>query len=295
MTNVKVSADIIAGGVSERTFKMYKRDFAAYAKFAGDDLLDSAAFSRWREYMATKTKYSPKTINRMLTSVRSVMREAAARKIITKELYSEFTFIRSVKERSMKSRLKPNNRTKISPDDMRRMCNAPDKISLMGIRDHALLLTMASSGARITEVVTLTLDHIGCDGGNCYIMVNGKIDTVWRRAPLSKEAYDAINKWLSVRGVDSEYVFTASAGRGGGRITANRLTQVSAWRVVQKYAERVGLQHIKPHDFRRFVATQLVKKSPRQAQLALGHTSIASTYQYYVLDELERGVTDDLF
>jgi len=295
MVDMKVSADIIAGSVSERTFKMYKRDFGVYANFAGDDLLDSAAFSRWREHMATQTKYSPKTINRMLTSVRSIMREAAARKLITKELYSEFLFIRSVKERSMKSRLKANNRTRITPDDMRRLCNAPDKISLLGMRDRALLLTMASSGARITEVVTLTLEHIGCNDGKCYIMVNGKIDTVWRRAPLSKEAYDVINSWLAVRGVDSKYAFTAFAGRGSTRVTARCMSSVSGWRIVQKYAEQVGLEHIKPHDFRRFVATQLVKKNPRQAQLALGHKSISSTYQYYVLDELEQGVTDDLF
>lgn len=295
MAGAKVTADIIAGSVSERTFKMYKRDFGVYAKFAGDDLLDSAAFSRWREHMATQTTYSPKTINRMLTSVRSVMREAAARKMITKELYSEFLFIRSVKERSMKSRLKLNNRTRIVPDDMRRLCNAPDKISLLGIRDRALLLTLASSGARITEVITLTRDHVGCDSGSCYIMVNGKIDTVWRRAPLSKEAYEVMSRWLVLRGVDSEYVFTAFAGRGSTRATTRRMTSVSGWRVVKKYADQIGLEHIKPHDFRRFVATQLVKKNPRQAQLALGHTSIASTYQYYVLDELENGVTDDLF
>lgn len=295
MTNPIFDASIIAGSVSARSFKMYKRDWDAYATFAGADYLDSAAFARWREYMTTKTKYSPKTINRMLTAVRTVMREAASRKLITKELYSEFTFIRSVKERSMKGRLRQNNRTKITPENMRRLCNSPDKYSLLGIRDNALLLTMASSGARITEVITLTVDHIGAEDGKYHIMVNGKIDVNWRRAPLSKEAYDAIMKWLEVRGVDSEYVFTAFSGRGSTRVTPRGMTTVSGWRVVHKYAERVGLEHIKPHDFRRFVATQLVKKNPRQAQLALGHTSIASTYQYYVLDELEQGVTDDLF
>lgn len=295
MTNPKFDASIIEGSVSPRSFKMYKRDWNAYAAFAGDGVLDSATFARWREYMTTKTTYSPRTINRMLTAVRTVMREAASRKLITKELYGEFTFIRSVKERSLKGRMREHNRTRITPENMRRLCDAPHKRTLLGMRDRALLLTMASSGARITEVVTLTVDHVGCEDGNCYIMVNGKIDVTWRRAPLSREAYDAVMLWLGARGVESEYVFTAFAGKGSTRVTARCMTAVSGWRVVKKYSDRIGLEHIKPHDFRRFVATQLVKKNPRQAQLALGHTSISSTYQYYVLDELEHGVTDGLF
>lgn len=296
MADLPFDASIIQGSVSPYTFRMYRRDFNAYVAFAGDNILDSGTFARWREYMTSKTRYSPKTINRMLTAVRTVMREAATLKLITKELYGEFTFIRSVKERSLKDRFRPNNRTKISPENMRKLCDSPNTNTLMGLRDRALMLTMASSGARINEVVTLTLDHIGKDErGNYYIMVNGKIDVEWRRALLSPEAYDAVMLWLEKRGVDSEYVFTSSAGRGGGRITANQLSKVSAWRVVRKYADALGIKHVKPHDFRRFLATQLVKSNPRQAQLALGHTSIASTYKYYVLDELDGSIVDNLF
>jgi integrase/recombinase XerD len=295
MADPKFDASIVQGSVSPRSFHMYNRDWNAYVTFAGDDALDSSAFARWREYMARKTTYSPSTINRMLTAVRTVMREAAAQKLITKELYGEFTFIRSVSERSLKGRKREHNRTKIAPEDMRRLCNAPHARTLLGIRDHALLLTMASSGARITEVATLTVDRVGCDKGGCYIMVNGKIDVEWRRAPLSKEAYEVIMRWLQLRGIESEYVFTSFEGRGGNRVSARCMSAVSGWRVVKKYADQIGLDHIKPHDFRRFVATQLVKTNPRQAQLALGHKNIASTYRYYVLDELENGVTDDLF
>lgn len=295
MTDLPFDASIIQGVVSPYTFRMYKRDWNAYVAFAGGGALDSGMFARWREYMTNKTRYSPKTINRMLTAVRTVLREAATLKLITKELYGEFTFIRSVKERALKDRFRANNRTRITPENMRKLCDSPDTNTLMGLRDRALMLAMASSGARINEIVTLTLDHIGKDDRGCYIMVNGKIDTEWRRALLSPEAYDAIVLWLEKRGVDSEYVFTSSAGRGGGRITSNQLSKVSAWRLVRKYADRLGIKHVKPHDFRRFLATQLVKQNPRQAQLALGHTSIASTYKYYVLDELDGSIVDNLF
>lgn len=41
--------------------------------------------------------------------------------------------------------------------------------------------------------------------------------------------------------------------------------------------------------------TQLAKRDIRKAQKALGHTRIDTTAQHYVLDELEEGLTDDLY
>ncbi len=79
------------------------------------------------------------------------------------------------------------------------------------------------------------------------------------------------------------------------RHDAAPLSTVNVWCTVQGYADQVGLSHIKPHDFRRFVGTQLAKRDSRAAQKALGHTRIDTTAQHYVLDELEEGLTDDVY
>ena len=52
---------------------------------------------------------------------------------------------------------------------------------------------------------------------------------------------------------------------------------------------------MKPHDFRRFVGTELAKRDIRQAQKALGHKRIETTARHYVLDELAGGLTDGLY
>ncbi len=70
------------------------------------------------------------------------------------------------------------------------------------------------------------------------------------------------------------------------------MSAVNVWRTVQHYAALVGLAHIKPHDFRRFVGTQFAKEDIRRAQKALGHKRIDTTARHYVLDELEVGLTD---
>jgi integrase len=55
------------------------------------------------------------------------------------------------------------------------------------------------------------------------------------------------------------------------------------------------VSHSTPHDVRRFVSTQFAKQDIRKAQQALGHKRIDTTAQHDVLDELEPGLTDDLY
>lgn len=305
---ITIDADILAGQVTASTIAMYRRDFAAYVDFARDTTdpetgkalapLDSATLSKWRAALAATAK-SPNTINRMLSSVRRLMKEAATQGYISFELAEAFENVRGVKVAAMRSNLKADARTRITPADMRRLCDAPDTSTLAGLMHRALLLTMASSGLRISEVVTLTPGQIkekGKGKNRGYLVyATGKTDTNAREAPISVEAYDAIQTWLNDRPVASGWIFTGFGGRGSRDPRTNHIHQVSAWELVKRYAGAVGLESVKPHDFRRFVGTTLAKTDARQAQKALGHKDINTTYKHYVLDELQVGLTDGLF
>lgn len=295
-------ASILAGQVRASTIAMYKKAFGAYLTFAGSwaQALDPAMLAQWRTELAN-TQLSPNTINRMLSSVRAVMKTAAEQGYVTSEVAQRFDSVRGVKVGAMKDKLKSNARTRITAEDMRRLCNAPAD-SLVGKMHRALLLTLASSGARISEVVTLKpaqIEQRKEKGKAGYvILVSGKTDIGLREAPMSTEAFAAIQEWLSARAqanVASEYIFTGFSGRGGRRLRTEHISTLAAWQTVKRYAEQCELAHVKPHDFRRFVGTSLAKKDPRQAQKALGHKSIDTTYKHYVLDEMEVGLTEGLF
>lgn len=288
---------ILAGQLAPSTIKMYERDFRAYVAFAGsaEAALLPATLARWRAHLASETDYSPNTINRMLSSVKRVIQEGVKQGYITNiEIADAFERVDGVKTKALKDRLKPNARTPISPEDMRRLCDAPDRSTLIGLRDHALLHTLASSGLRVSEAATLTKRQIIAKKGGYVLRIIGKNDTEPRDAPLKREAYQLMMAWLEKRPVPSEYIFTSFEGRGE-RPTGKPISAVGAWQVVQQYAEALGLSHIKPHDFRRFVGTELAKKDVRKAQKALGHKRIDTTVRHYVLDELEVGLTDDLY
>lgn len=296
---------LLAGQVRASSIKMYQKAFTAYVAYARTwgAALDPATLARWRTELSGGT-LSPNTINRMLSSVRAVMKTAAEQGYIPNDVAQAFDSVRGVKVGAMKDKLKDHARTKIQPEDMRRLCDAPkaNAYPLTSAMHTALLLTMASSGARISEVVTLKLSQIekrAKDKKVGYvIMVSGKTDTGNREAPLSVEAYKAIQTWVSARGaagVASEWIFTGFSGRCDLNPRTDHITTEAAWQTVKRYAEICKLEYIKPHDFRRFVGTNLAKTDARQAQKALGHKDINTTYKHYVLDEMEVGLTDGLF
>jgi integrase/recombinase XerD len=301
--DVYFDAKILAGRIAPSSVVTYQRDFDAYKRWAfnhpsGGDYLEKATFERWITYMEHETTLSPKSINRRISAVKRIMRKASQQGYIDERTGERFRLVEGVKVKAMKDRLKANARTRISPDDMRRICEAPNPNTLTGIRDRALLLTMASSGCRIEEITTLTMSQIHKRGKGYILTVMGKNQTEDREAPLSSEAQEAIQAWivarrLVTRDFDST-IFTGFQGRSQ-RPLAAPISPASAWKTVQKYAKVASLAHVKPHDFRRFVGTQLAKDDIRKAQKALGHKSIETTARHYVLDELEPGLTDGLF
>lgn len=289
-------ASLLAGQLAPSSIAMYQRDFAAYAAFAGSvpALLDAATLARWRTHLAQETDMSPNTINRMLSAVKRLMREAATQGYVTHEVAAAFDAISGVKAAALKDRIKSNARVRIEPVAMRTVCEAPLTERLIGLRDVALLATLASSGLRVSEAATLKRQHIRARGGGYIVLVCGKNDIEFREAPLSREAHSHIQAWLAERPVESEYVFTAFDGRGE-RVSARPMSAVAIWRVVRKYTNAAGLDAVKPHDFRRFVGTQLARTNLRHAQKALGHKRLETTARHYILDELEAGLTDDLY
>lgn len=312
---------MLSGQLSESSMAMYERDFRAYVEWAGNATaaLQVTTLRRWRTFLAQESTYSPNTINRMISCVKRLMKEAANQGYIPYDQAAAFAGVEGVKVAALKDRVKSNARTRIEPAQMRELCEAPDADTPLGIRDLALLATLASGALRVSELVAMQGKDIRRKGGYHIVMVLGKNDVEEREAPLSSEAAGKIQHWLAVRAellaagragsdrsarrngmtkVDGEaFVFTAFSGNGDEtqRVTERPLTTPAVWQIVKKYARQVGLEDVKPHDFRRFVGTQLARKDIRQAQKALGHKRLETTARHYVLDELDPGLTEALY
>ena len=288
---------IVAGTVSQSTADQYKRTFVEYVEFAGSFVTacEPSTLAQYRTALVTGTAHSPRTINRMLAAIRSVMRAGAEQGYISQQAADAFRAVKGVKVSAMRDRTKASARTRISPEDMRRLCNAPSADTLTGLRDRAMLLTMAATGCRVSEITSLTEAQVGRGQGSYTVSVTGKNQTEPRSAPLTVEAHTAIQKWLDARPIECPYIFTGFQGRSQRPID-KPVSDVGAWMAVQKYAAAVGLAHVKPHDFRRFVGTQLAKRQGVHiAQIVLGHADASTTLNNYVLTEVEGNETEGLF
>ena len=172
VTDDGLDVKVLAGLVSPRTASMYQRDtkaFTVWAKTQQLDPLDPSAFARWRTVLVTAPyndqgdQYSPRTINRMLSAVKRVVREGAVQGYLGtqgRDIADQFDDVVGVRVVAMKDRVKKTARVRVSPLTMRAIINQPDVQTQVGVRDRAFLLVLASSGVRVDDAVSLTLDQL---------------------------------------------------------------------------------------------------------------------------------------
>lgn len=91
----------------------------------------------------------------------------------------------------------------LSPDDCRRLIDAPDPRTPAGIRDRAILGTLAYSACRVGELVTLKVRDYKTSGVHKILEVYGKGGKE-RRVPLHPEAVERIEAWLDTAGIRDE-------------------------------------------------------------------------------------------
>jgi integrase/recombinase XerD len=289
----------LPGRLAPRSLTEYRYDaqhYLAYCAWERDRALDPQTLRAWRQHQVDTTGLSPNTITRRVRAVQCLVRASARRDALEAGLAFRFLQVEAVPLAPLRARLTP--RHALTPAQVRGLCEAPDPQTLVGVRDRALLLSLASSGCRVSELLAATRQDLLAVQGDWFLQVLGKGQARHRRAPLSAEAAAGVHVWLRKRaaaGVDVATIFTSFTGRPA-RLRPHGMTRTRAWQRVKGYARQVGLPWVSPHDLRRFVGTQVAARAGlRQAQHTLGHRLLQTTTLHYLLDELEAGLTEQLF
>jgi len=171
----------------------------------------------------------------------------------------------------------------LDEDEVDRLLDAPDELTVRGLRDRAMLRLMYAAGLRVSELVGLRLGAVDFRGG--VVRVTGKGGKS-RLVPVGEVAVDAVQRYLE-RGrpqhaTERETVLFVSP-RGGA------MTRQGFWKLVVRYATDVGIsKQISPHKLRHSFATHLLRRGAdlRAVQVMLGHADIGTT-------EIYTHVTDD--
>jgi integrase/recombinase XerD len=289
----------LPGQLGTRSLVEYRRDVQHYLAWCAWDharALDPQTLRAWRQHQVEHTGLSPYTINRRLAAVKRCVTASAAADAVDQGLAFRFGLVEPVTLVSLRQRLRAIR--PLTPSDVRGLCRSPDPTTLLGLRDRAFLTLLAGSGVRLSEAISLCVGDVQAVQGAYVLRVLGKGQVRPRQAPCSAAAYGWVQRWLAVRaraGVEVAAIFTGVPGHAQ-RPTARPLSLVAAWARVKVHARRLGLPWLSPHDLRRFVGTQVAERyDVRRAQRVLGHRRIDTTALYYVLDELQPGLTDGLY
>lgn len=267
-------------GVSPHTLSNYTRDVNRYTRW-----LAAAGKSDLATVSATDVEAYVADLRRGVDGARPLAASSAARALTVARGLHRFGVEEGVLPADTAAEVSPPSAGEKLPDtlsigEVATLLDACPTEQPLGLRDKALLETLYATGARVSEVLDLSVDDataaIDTEG---ILTVTGK-GSKQRLVPLGRHAQDAIEAYL-VRG---RPVFATGKShalflnrRGGA------LTRQSAWTVIKQAAERAGIdKEISPHTLRHSFATHLLEGGAdvRSVQELLGHASVTTTQVY---------------
>ncbi len=182
----------------------------------------------------------------------------------------------------------------ISSEELTRLMEAPERNTLVGMRDRAMLELLFSTGLRVSELCGLSQEDV--DLSRDEFSVRGKGDKV-RVVFLSDTAREAIREYLKARKDFDDAMFVQYGKNAKQTSVANkdlRLTPRSVQRIIKKYATIAGItRKVTPHVIRHSFATDLLSNGAdlRSVQALLGHAHIGTTQIYtHVTDKHLRDI-----
>lgn len=182
----------------------------------------------------------------------------------------------------------------ISSQELTRLMEAPERNTLVGMRDRAMLELLFSTGLRVSELCGLSQEDV--DLSRDEFSVRGKGDKV-RVVFLSDTAREAIREYLKARKDFDDAMFVQYGKNAKQTSIKNkdlRLTPRSVQRIIKKYATIAGItRKVTPHVIRHSFATDLLSNGAdlRSVQALLGHAHIGTTQIYtHVTDKHLRDI-----
>lgn len=218
---------------------------------------------------------SVQTRNQRLTAIRSFARFVASRDPVHLAWYEQIRAITTKKAA-------PQPVSWITKDEMETLLTVPDRQTQQGRVEHALLLFLYNTGARVSEATKLEVGNlqISRHGDNhALVTLCGKRDKI-RQCPLWPRTEDALRK-LSQGRANDDPVFLSRHRK--------RYTRFGVYRLVERCAARVptlAARTITPHVLRHTSACHLLQAGVdlNTIRAWLGHVSLDTTNIYTEID-----------
>jgi integrase/recombinase XerD len=275
--------------VSPRTVAAYRDTFRLLLAFVEQqtskqpfqlDLadLDAPLIGAFLTHLEQDRHNTPRTRNARLAAIHSFYRYAALRH---PEHLATIARIMAIPTK----RHQRNDLTYLTKPEIEALLQAPDQAAWLGRRDHTLLLTMITTGVRVSELIAINISDVTLTPGAQHLKVHGK-GRKNRTTPLKAETTTALRAWLHERaGAPHEPLFPTRQGHQLHRQTVALLVTKHA-RAAAARCPSLATKRVSPHTLRHTNAMLLQAERVDIATIALwlGHESIKTTYVYQHAD-----------
>ena len=231
---------------SQDTRSNYERDlgqFLIFSGFAPGDVEKLAAMrphhvAAWRDYLAQAGRTNS-SIRRKLTVLRSLFSYLQTYGYVgANPAHSDFV--------AAPAAPRDGKTVGLTPEDCRRLLEAPSATTAAGIRDRAIFAVLAYTGCRVGELTRLKVGSYKTTGVHKILEIHGKGGKE-RRVPLHPEAAERLEAWLDVAAIrdDSAGAMLRPLATARGNELKGFVARPLARRAVQKlvaaYVRRLKL------------------------------------------------------
>lgn len=273
-------------GFSENTAGAYRNDLTQFAGFLEDDgrgdwELDREVLQRYRTFLYQR-RYADTTVARKIAAVRSFLHFLHAEGIVPSDLTEHL-------ESPRIGKYLPHSIPREAVEDLLAM---PATDNPAGLRDGAMLYLLWDTGMRVSEMISLDLEHVDMTSNTVRCLGKGSKE---RQIPFTLKGHAVLAQYLQdgrpalLRRPTEPALFLNHHGV--------RLTRQGFWLILKAYAKKAGIEKISPHTLRHSFATDFLNNAGeeglRVVQELLGHSNISTTQIYtHVSRERLRQVYD---
>jgi len=265
-------------GLADNTLLAYRRDIEKFAAFARQRKLTTKTIERGDivDFLGSlyRRRLDSRSVARHLVTIRNFFRFAML------EGYVEDDPAATIESPKFRQSLPEF----LSVEEVNRLLAQPDKLTVTGVRDRAMIELMYSCGLRVSELCGLRVSDLQREEGCLRCVGKGNKE---RLVPVGRQALEAVQHYLREARPEllgegsSPYLFLGQR--------ANCMNRAGVWKLLREYGRAAGLRKsLTPHMLRHSFATHLLDRGAdlRSVQLMLGHSDISTTQIYtHVVEE----------
>ncbi len=275
-------------GASDETYRNYQSDLQQFSTHLQKQFFSAKAELKLNEIQSLHIRSHLKFLSDHGLKKTSLARKLACLKSFFRYALEEGLMAHNPAAAVRSPRLGTHLPTVLTKDETARLLDSPPPQTWIQARNQAMLETLYSSGARVSELVGLNWNDTDLETYLIRLRGKGKKE---RRVPIGTIAAEAILDYQRQLAALDTPVGKNARREGvqpaGSRplfinMRGGRLTTRSVERVIQQQTKDRFAKSVTPHTLRHSYATHLLDEGAdlRAIQELLGHASLATTQKY---------------